>query len=158
MIDKLKTQGEVDVVINYTDSQNNESFSFTNTILNKGRAALAKSLANEIGDSYSFFISTMLFGNGGTTGAEIPLVVNADRTGFFGSTILSKSVISSVDPSINSQVVFTTTIKAGEAVGEQISELALRMNNGDFYSMATFAGVNKTSNMEITFNWRLSFV
>jgi len=55
-------------------------------------------------------------------------------------------------------VVFTSVLDYDEANGFQINEMALQMNNGDLYSMSTFADLNKTSSMQITWNWKLSFV
>ncbi len=99
----------------------------------------------------------MLFGENGTN-AGVPKSVNSERNGLFGVTAISKTVISTIDPNIPSQVVFTSVLGYDEGNGLALSELALRMNNNDLYSMATFADLNKTSSLQIVFNWRLSFV
>ena len=155
--DNLKPKGELEVIIEHKDKPR-EIIEFPNTVLNLGRQALAASLANDIGDVYEFYIAQMSFGDGGTTGTGQPKVVNADRTGFFGSTILTKPVTSNVDPNLTSQSTFTSVIKFDEANGNIINELALVMANGSFYSMVTLTGINKDSTMQLTINWRLTFV
>jgi hypothetical protein len=99
----------------------------------------------------------MLFGDGGTSGGTLKYV-DTQRTGLFGITRASKPVISQIDPNIPSQVVFTSVLTFDDANGYALNEMALQMSNGDLYSMVTFADLNKTSSMQITFNWRLSFV
>ena len=69
--DKIKTKGEVEMIITYDDDRPDKTVNFSNTVLLKGRQALANSLANVVGDTYDFFISRMLFGDGGHK--EIPL-------------------------------------------------------------------------------------
>jgi hypothetical protein len=152
----IKTAGEVERIIEYADGRK-DVLVFRNTILRKGREALAASLANEIGDSYDFYISRMLFGDGGTNGGETKFV-NTNRNGLFGIARASKPVISSIDPEIPSQVIFTSVIAFSEANGYILNEMALQMNNEDLYSMVTFPDLSKTEQMQITWNWRLSFV
>ena len=41
---------------------------------------------------------------------------------------------------------------------DQLNEMALQMANGQLYSMTTFPDLNKTEDMQITFNWRLNFI
>jgi hypothetical protein len=145
-------KGEVEIIIN-----GKTAMRFSNTILRKGREALALSLSNDFGDSYDFFVSRMLFGNGGTAG-NVPKSVNTEREGLFGTTVASKPVISTIDPNLRSQVVFTSVLSYNEANDQTLNEMALRMNNEDLYSMATFADLTKTSSMQITWVWRISMV
>ena len=128
-----------------------------NTILKKGKEALAMSLANEIGDMYSFYISKMIFGDGGALNSS-PKIVDGDRNVLFGQKVISKPIIANIDPSITSQVVFTSVIKYSEINGSVINEMALEMNNGNLYSMVTFPNLTKTENMQITWNWRINFL
>lgn len=128
-----------------------------NTVLQTGREALARSLANDYGEIYQFYIHRMLFGNGGTEGG-IPVYVNVSRNGLFGTTLLSKPVSCSIDPNFTSQVVFTSVVTFDEAIGETINEMAMQMSNGDLYSMATFGDISKSGAMQITFSWRCSFI
>lgn len=134
-----------------------ETIEFKNTILRSGREALALSLANRIGDDFDFFVNRMLFGDGGATGG-VPKSVAADRAGLFGSTRASKPVVANIDPNNSAQVVFTSVLTYEEANGFTLNEMALQLHNGDLYSMATFPGITKTQQMQITFNWRLSFI
>jgi len=152
----VKVSGYVTVNIEHKDGRQ-ETIEFKNTILRKGREALAKSLANDLGDTYQFYVSRMLFGDGGTAGGSVKYVDTA-RNGLFGITRASKSVIAQVDPNIPSQVVFTAVLGFSDANGYAINEMALQMSNDDLYSMATFLDLNKTDQMQITWNWRISFV
>jgi hypothetical protein len=130
---------------------------FRNTILRTGREALALSLANRVGDDFDFFINRMLFGDGGTTGG-VPKTVAADRNGLFGSTRASKPVIANIDPNNSTQVVFTSVLSYDEGNNFTLNEMALQLHTGDLYSMATFPGITKTPQIQVTFNWRLSFI
>lgn len=154
--EEIKCYGEVEAIIEYEDGRK-ETLLHKNTVLRKGREALASSLANAIGDTYNFFVARMVFGDDGTTGG-VPKFVNTERNGLFGVTRVSKGVISSVDPDVPSQVVFTSVVAFGEGNGYALNEMALQMNDGDLYSMLTFPDINKTAQMQITWNWRLSFV
>jgi hypothetical protein len=152
----VEVKGYVTVNIEYNDGRK-EKIEFKNTILRKGREALAKSLANDLGDTYQFYVNRMLFGDGGTLN-NAPKHVDTNRNGLFGITRASKSVIAQVDPNISSQVIFTAVLNNTDANGYALNEMALQMSNGDLYSMATFLDLNKTDQMQITWNWRISFV
>lgn len=153
---QVKAYGHVQAIIEYKSGEK-KVIEFPNTILRKGRNALASALANDVGDSFNFYISRMLFGDGGTAGGATKFVDTA-RNGLFGITRANKPVISQVDPDIPSQVIFTSVVAYSEANGYTLNEMALQMNTGDLYSMVTFPDLTKTEQMQITFNWRLSFV
>lgn len=152
----IKPCGFIQAVIEY-DCGKKETIEFHNTVLTYGRIALAKCLTYEIGDTFNFYINRMLFGDGGTVGGTTK-VVSSDRNGLFGVTQASKPVIANTDPNIPTQAIFTSVITNAEANGAVLNEMALQMATGDFYSMATFPDLTKTSQMQITFSWRLSFV
>lgn len=154
--DNVLCRGDVEAIIEWEDGRK-ETIEFRNTILRTGRTVLAMALANRIGDSFEYFISRMLFGDGGTSGG-VPKAVSDGRTGLFGSTQVSKPVIATVDPNNTTQVVFTSVVSFSEGNGITLNEMALQMNTGQLYSMATFPGISKTSQMQITWNWRLSFI
>ena len=156
MKEELLTRGDVQALITFKDG-GSETIEFRNTILRKGREALALSLANRIGNDFDFFVNRMLFGSGGAI-SGVPKVVPTERNGLFGSTVASKPVVANIDPNNGSQVIFTSVVSYGEGNGQTLNEMALQLHNGDLYSMATFPGVTKTSQMQITWNWRLSFI
>jgi len=154
--ESIRPIGTIELVIEY-DNGKEEKRIIDNTVLRTGRNALASSLANDFGDTYDFFVSRMLFGDDGTN-AGVPKFVNSDRNGLFGITRANKSVISIIDVNLPSQVIFTSVLTFEEANGVALNEMALQMNDGDLYSMVTFADLTKTSSMQITFNWRINFV
>lgn len=154
--EEIKTFGEIEVLIDYKSGQR-ETILFPNTILRKGRQALAKCLTNQVGDSFDFFISRMIHGDGGTVDG-VKREVNSERTGLFGVTRASKPVISVLNPSNNNQAIFTSVLTFDDANGYVLNELALQLNNSELYSMATYGGLTKTDEMQLTYNWRLSFV
>ena len=154
--DNITTRGYVEAIIEYKDRPT-EVIHFSNTVLRLGRQALANCLTNNIGGSFDFFVSTMLFGDGGTSGGIIKFV-STERNGLFGITRANKPVMASIDPTCPTQAIFTSVLTFQDANGFTLSEMALQMNTGDFYSMATFPDLNKTSQMQITWNWRCSFV
>ena len=152
----LKPCGDVQAIIEYQSGEK-EVREFRNTVLTKGREALAASLANSTGAGFLFFINRMLFGDGGTVEGSTKYV-SSDRNGLFGIVQGSKTVISTIDPNIPSQVIFTSVIGFDEGNGVAFSEMALQLATGDLYSMVTFPDLTKTPQMQITWNWRLSFV
>lgn len=151
-----KIIGLVDFCI---ENKNKEKKQYTirNTILRKGKEALAMSLANEVGDRYSFYISKMIFGDGGTINSQ-PRLVDQSRISLFGTKILSRPIVSSIDSSVPSQVIFTTVVPFDVGNGSTFNEMALEMNNGDLYSMVTFSDLTKTDQIQITWNWRINFL
>ena len=154
---ETKCLGEVEMIVEYANGRKPLVRKFNNSVVNTGRNALASTLANNIGDSFQLFISRMLFGDGGTVGGT-PRYVTSDRNGLFGTTQASKPVIATIDPNNTSQVVFTSVLTYTDANGVNLNEVALQLNTGNFYSMATFPDMGKTSMMQITWNWRISMV
>ena len=156
-VENTTSVGDVDIVITYSDGRPSEVREYRNTILLTGRNALARSLTFDIGDSYEFYIARMIFGNGGTQNG-IPRFIDEGRNGLFGLTVASKGVISTVDKNHQTQAVFTSVISFSEANNTTINEMALQMANGDLYSMRTFPDLNKDSQMQLSFSWKLSFI
>jgi phage-related tail fiber protein len=155
-LDLFTCKGTIKGTIEYKNGEK-ETINFSNAILRTGRAALALALSNRIGNDFDFFISKMIFGDGGTNGG-VPKQVGDERNGLFGSARVVRPVISNIDPNNETQVIFTSVIPFDEGNGFELNEMALQLNNGDLYSMATFPGISKTSEMQITWNWRLSFI
>lgn len=154
--DGLKPCGFVQAIIDY-ESGERKIVEFPNTVLTKGREALASCLARDIGEGFNFYVNRMLFGDGGTADGSTKFVATS-RNGLFGLTQASKPVVASVDPNIPSQVIFTSVIAFSEANGAVLNEMALQMASGNLYSMVTFPDLTKTAQMQITWNWRLTFV
>lgn len=154
--ESIKTKGDVEIIFDFKNKKS-KIINFPNTVLLTGRRALAKSLANQIGEKYQFNITKMVFGDGGTSNG-VKRFVNAGREGLFGVTRLSKPALANLDTSVPAQAIFTSVIKFDEAVGVTLNEMALQMADGNLYSMVTFPDLNKTEDMQITFNWRLNFV
>lgn len=154
--DQIKVKGDVERIIEWRDGRQ-EVIDMSNTILLTGRQALAKCLANSIGGAFEFFVSRMIFGDGGTV-EGVKKYVSANRDGLFGTTRLSKPAIATLNASVTTQVIFTSIIKFDEVVGVTLNEMALQMANGELYSMITFPDLNKTEDMQITYNWRIAMV
>ena len=162
----IKTIGDVDMVIQY---KNGDTFKkhFKNTVLKTGREALVKSLtrnldnctneSGQITSSFEFYIKSMIFGDGGESGG-VPLYVDVNRNGLYGITRATKPVISQINPSNTTQGIFTSVLTYADANGYALNEMALVMGTGDLYSMITFGSINKTDQMQITWNWNLNFI
>lgn len=153
----IKPKGIVTRSIEYKDGSV-EIEEFENNVLFKGREALAACLANELGDNFEFYISRMIFGDGGTDSNGVRKSVSSTRNGLFGTTKLSKPVFSTINPSVPSQVIFSSVITFDELNDVTINEMALQMKSGDLYSMTTFGDFTKTSFMQLSWSWRLTFV
>lgn len=164
MKESMGCRGDIEVIVE-SDSRVVDRLEFRNTILRTGREALALSLANRTGGDFDFFVSRMLFGDGGAN-AGVPKSVQTDRTSLFGTTRVNKPVIANIDPNNASQVVFTSVVSYDEGNGFGLNEMALQLHGSvpsggsspSLYSMATFPGISKTSLMQLTFNWRISFI
>lgn len=152
----IKPKGFVEANIEYKNGKT-DKFKFNNTVLRNGRAALAATLANQLNDEFDYYINRMIFGDGGTQGGT-PKIVNNERNGLFGAIRVNKPVITTIDPSNATQVVFTSVVSFSEGVGYTLNEMALQLKNGDLYSMATFPDVTKTSIMQLTWSWTLNFI
>jgi hypothetical protein len=151
-----QSYGDVEIICRWLDGRE-ERIDVRNTILKGGRRNLALGLANQIGDSFSFYITRMMFGDGGTQ-YGVKKYVNANRNGLFGTTRLIKPILANIDTTIPTQVILTSVIKFDDAVGVTLNEMALQMANGDLFAMTTFADLTKTEEMQIVFNWRINFV
>lgn len=154
--DCVQSKGDVEMILEWVDGKT-LTLEYNNTVLLVGRRALAKCLANRIEGSFNFYISRMIFGDGGTHNG-VKKFVNAGREGLFGITRVSKPVLANINNSIPSQAIFTSVMKYEEGVGVAFNEMALQMANGDLYSMLTFPDLNKTADMQITFNWKINFI
>ena len=153
---KLRPKGDVEAVIDYKNGEQ-DIICFHNTVLTHGKAILALTLAGEIGQAFEFFICQMTFGNNGTV-SGVPRFVDAGRDGLFGPAVITKNTIAFIDPTNPTQVIFTAILTFDDAVGVALSEMGLLFSDTSFYSVATFGDITKTSQMQITWNWKLTFV
>jgi hypothetical protein len=154
--EEIQQRGDVEVIIDHKDGSQ-DTFWVRNAILTSAKNAHAKALTNDIGQTFQYYIDRMIFGTNGTLSGA-PKVVEASRTGLFGSTLVSKAVMSTINPQMLNQAIFTAVIGFDEGNGSIINEMALVMKNGSLYSMVTLGGISKNSTIQITFNWRLTFV
>jgi hypothetical protein len=155
--DEILTEGVITMTVVDENGNLIEKRVFKNAILKKGREALAASLANKYGPNFENFISHMIFGDGGQDGDTLKYV-NATRTGLFGITRASKNTVSVIDSINKYSVIFTSILTYEDANGYTLNEMALELENGDLFSMATFGGISKASNMQITWQWSVSFI
>lgn len=155
--ESIKQEGDIEIIIDYINGKQERRY-MKNTILKTAKVANAKGLVNDISTPFDYYIEKMIFGTNGTVGDGTPKFVEDSRNGLFGTTLLSKNIISSLNDQAQNQAIFTAVITFSEGNGNIINEMALKMKNGDLYSMVTHGGITKTSSMQITFNWRLSFV
>lgn len=152
----VASNGGGEIIIKWLDGRE-EVINFKNKVVDLGRSALAKSLANQFGGVYRYWVKNMVFGAGGTVGGT-PRYVDSFRTGLFGPVIATKPVISSVPISVQNQAIFTSVLLFEDAIGQTVNEMGLQMENGDFFSLTTFGDIVKTNSMQLTFNWRISVI
>jgi len=113
MNDIIMPEGTIDLVIKWDDGRI-EHRQMRNRILRSGRILMAQALANQFGAAFQFFVTGISFGSGGTTGVA-PRYIDDTRTGLFGPTITTKSVISSIDPTTPTKATFTSVLTFDEA-------------------------------------------
>ncbi len=155
--ENVPQRGDVEIIIDYNDGREREVRWVRNAILQTAKNSHANALVNNFGNTFQYYIDHIIFGTNGTLNG-VPKVVDASRNGLFGVTLLNKPVLSIVNPQMLSQAIFTAVIANNEANGNIINEIALVMKSGDLYSMVTLGGISKSASMQITLNWRLSFV
>jgi hypothetical protein len=157
--DVTKPLGGIVALIEYKDRHKTpEVLRFPNVVLNRGRMTLAGFLAGQL-TQQNIFVKNMLFGDGGYDHQQgLKRNVDSDRNSLFGVTRVSKPVVAQIDPMVPTQAIFTAVITFEEANGSTLNEMALQLSDQNFFSMATFPDLGKTNQMQITWNWRLSFV
>ncbi len=153
----IKPQGFIEIVVEDISTGKIVHKSEHNTVLDNGKAILARSLAGApyINDPYDFFISTMVFGTGGEDGS-IPRTVEAGRSSLFNQT-LEISVDRGWTTDYPTRARFTGTVSTSSANGTTLNEAALKTSAGDLFSMVTFSGLSKTSSLQFTLNWTIVF-
>ena len=139
------------------DDGRREIIPFKNKILDGGREAMSRSLANQFGGIYRYWVRNMVFGSGGTAGG-VTRYVDSFRTGLFGPVVISKPVISTINPSLTSQAIFTSVLLYGDANGQTVNEMGLQLDNESYFSLTTFDDIVKQSNIQLTFNWKVQWV
>jgi hypothetical protein len=157
--DVTKPLGGIIALIEYKDRHKApEVLRFPNVVLAKGKQTLASFLAGQL-PTKNIFVKNMLFGDGGFDYQQsVKRAVDSDRNSLFGVSRVKKPVVAQIDPVVPTQAIFTAVITFEEANGHTLNEMALQLSDDNFFSMATFPDLGKTSQMQITWNWRLSFV
>jgi molybdopterin-binding protein len=168
MRDFQNVKGVVEFFIEDKLTNSISNYLIKNTILRKGKEALAATLANSTislsqteggpSERNSFYISRMIFGDGGVNDNDKTKSVAESRYSLYGTKILTKPVIASIDPKVRTEVIFTSVVSYSEGNGSVLNEMALQMANGELYSMVTFPNLTKTENIQITWNWRINFI
>ena len=153
---QIECEGFYEIIIETIDGDKTEIHR-KNTVLKTGRIALVKVITAETGTYTSLYISRIIFGTNGTSGGQ-PKFIDVNRTGLFGPTVLDKTVFASIDSLNLTQAIFSTIVTYTDANGSTLNEMALVMNDGSLYSMATFGDIVKTNTMQITFNWRINYI
>lgn len=154
--ENMEMQGDVEIIIQNRNGEQNILW-WKNAILTNAKEAQANALCNNIGQSYQFYIEKMIFGtNGQLTVGGARRTVSVGMNGLFGSTLVSKNVLSTVNPQKRNQAIFTAVIGFEEGNGSIINEMALVMKNGDLFSMVTSGGISKDSSVQFIVNWRIS--
>lgn len=157
IVDDILSKGTVKMIVQNLEGEIIDQKIFNNAVLRTGREAMAASLANKYGPSYENYVSHMIFGDGGQDGEDLKYV-DSTRNGLFGVTRVSKSVVSVIDSTNKYQVTFNAVLSYEDGNGYVLNEMALQLENGDLFSMATFGGISKTSSMQITWQWAISFL
>ena len=134
-----------------------ESKHFKNCVINLGKYSIVKGLTNEYGGAFELYVSSMLFGTNGAVGGT-PRVVEGIQTGMFGPAVISKPVVARPNDTLPNQAVFTAVLLKTDAVGEVLNEMALQLQDGTVFSVATFGDITKSNTMQMTWNWRITFI
>jgi hypothetical protein len=155
MQDLIKPKGEIEIVVTNVETGDVVKVLRQNTVLNNGRAVLARAITQDFSE-YDFYINSMVFGTGGEDGA-VPKVVDPGRTSLYNEA-LSISVNKSWDPNYPTRGTFTGTISSVQGNNFTINEAGLVTSTGDLFSIATFSGLSKSSQLQFTLNWNIVFI
>lgn len=130
-----------------------EYIKYENASLKKGKEAVARSLLK---DEPKVNISSVVFGDGGTINGK-PKEVTSDLTSLFGVTRINKPVIAQIDESNSNTIVIFIELDKHEGNDYVLNEMAIKLDNGDLLSMATFKDQVKDSTMKLSWTWLLFF-
>ena len=155
MQDTIKPKGEIEITVKNVDTGETVTVQRSNTVLNNGRAVLARAITQDF-SAYDFYIDSMVFGTGGEDGA-VPKVVDPGRSSLYNQ-VLSISVNKSWDENYPTRGTFTGTISSVQGNNFTLNEAGLVTSTGDLFSMATFSGLGKTSQLQFTLNWNIVFI
>lgn len=153
--DSLQIRGRVEILLDHEGGR--DRWVIPNTVLLNGKRAVVRSLAYDIGGSFTNYIDRMVFGDGGEE-SGVPKAVKASYTGLFGTARAAVTATASLLPDVVNQVVYTSVLTPSHAVGFTLNEAALQMANGGFFSLVTFPGIPKTPSLTLTFNWTLTVI
>ena len=150
----LIPKGHIRASIKYKNNTT-KTLLFKNQVLNKGKSFLARCLLEEY--KGTLHVANMLFGDGGTVNGT-PKDVFPSAESLNGVTRIKKSIVSQIDPESPMEAIFTVIIGEEEGNDFTINEMGLELSDGSLFSLSTFADLNKTASMQITWNWRLMFI
>jgi len=154
MRDLVESKGFIKAKITHKDTGKTELIQFNNTILDGGKAFLAKCLLEEYPKLH---IKHMLFGDGGTVDGE-PREVSPMQDKLNGVTRVKKTVVATIDSEMPTQLIFSVIIGENEGNNFPLNEMALELSDGTLFNLATFSDLNKTDQMEISWSWFVCFV
>lgn len=100
-------------------------------------------------------ITHMAFGTGGVDGSNVP-IPPLTTAAALGHEILRKP-LESISYPVSTTVRFTGKLMENEAVGQDISEIALVDQNGAIAAIKTFTKKGKDSESQFVFDWDEEF-
>ena len=148
-------KGYIDIIVENMESGKIIHRERQNTVLLTGRSALARGLANEFTGTFEFYVNSMVFGTSGED-ANVPRKVDPGRESLYSSSEAAEvSVTKDWSADYPDRSTFTGKLLTTHAVGLTLNEAALKLANGDLFSMVTFGGLSKTNQLQFTLNWTI---
>ena len=111
-------------------------------------------MANQFA-SYNFYISKMVFGTGGEDGT-IPKTIDINREDIYNS-VLEVPVSPEWNIGYKTRFKCTGVISTTDCNSMRINEAGLKTEEGELFSMVTFSGLTKSSELKFTLNWTIVF-
>jgi len=152
-MDVIKPKGFIEAKIRYKNTNKIKIIRFNNQVLNGGKEFLAKQLLE---GSPNLHIAYMLFGDGGTIGGQ-PKEISPSQDKLNGVTRIKKPVVAQSDSELP-QVIFSVIVEDNEGNDSPLNEMGLELSDGTLFSLSTFADLNKTDQMEISWSWFVCIV
>lgn len=159
--ENLALNGELSITKIYPDGRREEIFTDSNMITNSAKTELLSFLTTS--GKTSSPISQFKVGTGGTLDSNglYPKSPDPTRSNLYTPTLTSTSVV--LTPStegsglgIKAVLLVVFDLQTTDAVGSLISEVGLFKTDGSMFSFKNFAGIAKTGDFSLHFNWKIS--
>ncbi len=163
MHDKVFHRGDIEMSVVQRDGSIVDKIAFPNTTLRSGRRFLAAALGgNLLSSGFDCAVRHMAWGIGGVDAFGVKTPVADTVTTFVGGAtniLATTTVDASMALGDEPAVIFHGALGySSPANGNKITQIGLKMENGDFWAITTFGGFDKSLDTALIVNWKVYFL